>query len=156
MSILSDEDYMQRAIALAVEAQKNGEVPVGAVVVDVNGDVIGEGANATISRHDVTAHAEILALRAAGQHMRNYRLPGCSLYVTLEPCTMCLGAIFHARLSRVMFATADPKTGACGSAVDLANHSKLNHHTQIHQGVLKEACSHMLSQFFKQKRQKVV
>jgi tRNA(adenine34) deaminase len=156
MAILSDEDYMQRAIALALQAQSSGEVPVGAVVVNATGEVIGEGANATISRHDVTAHAEILALRAAGQQMRNYRLPGCSLFVTLEPCAMCLGAIFHARLSRVMFATPDPKTGACGSAVDLANHAKLNHHTFIDQGVLKETCSHMLSQFFKQKRQKVV
>jgi tRNA(adenine34) deaminase len=156
MPILSDEFYMQCAVDLALKAQNNGEVPVGAVVVDANGTVIGEGANATISNRDATAHAEILALRAAGQHMNNYRLPGCSLYVTLEPCTMCIGAIFHARLSRIMFATPDLKTGACGSAVDLVNHPKLNHHTQIEQGVLKETCSHMLSQFFKQKRQKVV
>lgn len=156
MAILSDEEYMQRAVALALEAQNNGEVPVGAVLVDAMGEVIGEGANATITRHDVTAHAEILALRVAGQHMNNYRLPGCSLYVTLEPCAMCLGAIFHARLSRVMFATPDPKTGACGSAINLANQSNLNHHTQIDQGVLKDKCSQMLSQFFKQKRQKVV
>jgi tRNA(adenine34) deaminase len=156
MAILSDEQYMNRAVVLALEAQNNGEVPVGAVLVDAMGEVIGEGANATISSHDVTAHAEILALRMASKHMKNYRLPGCRLFVTLEPCAMCLGAIFHARLSRVMFATPDPKTGACGSAVDLANQSNLNHHTQIDQGVLKETCSHMLSQFFKQKRQKVV
>lgn len=156
MAILSDEKYMERAVALALEAQNNGEVPVGAVLVDAMGEVIGEGGNATISSHDVTAHAEIIALRVAGQRINNYRLPGCSLFVTLEPCAMCLGAIFHARLSRVMFATPDPKTGACGSAFDLANQSGLNHHTQIEQGVLKETCSHMLSQFFKQKRQKVV
>lgn len=154
--MMTDEHYMQRAIAQALLAQKNGEVPVGALVVDPDGQVVGEGANATISLRDATAHAEILALREAGRHLNNYRLPGCSLYVTLEPCAMCLGAIFHARLSRVVFATPDFKTGACGSVVDLTVNPKLNHHTLFEQGVLQETCSTLLSQFFKLKRQKVL
>lgn len=150
-----DEDYMRMAIEQAMMAQTRAEVPVGAVIVDPNGWVVGVGANGTISQHDATAHAEIVAIRAANQSAQNYRLPGHTLYVTLEPCVMCLGAIFHARLSRVVYATPDPKTGACHSVVSLSDEKRLNHHTTFEHGVLQHECAQMLSHFFKSKRQKV-
>ena len=147
---------MQHALMLADRAEALGEIPIGAVLVDDEGNILGEGWNLSIIENDPTAHAEIVALRNAAQNIQNYRLLNTTLYVTLEPCAMCLGAIFHARLSRVVFATPDFKTGACGSVVDLTVNPKLNHHTLFEQGVLQETCSTLLSQFFKLKRQKVL
>lgn len=148
---MNDEDYMQIAIALANQAGANGEVPVGAIVVK-NGEVIGRGFNQPISTHDPSAHAEMVALRDAAQFLSNYRLVDCELFVTLEPCVMCMGAIFHARITRVIFGAADPKTGACGSAIDLPSVEKLNHHAQITTNICGEACGKILSDFFKQRR----
>lgn len=142
---------MQQAIAAAKEAKALGEVPVGAVLVK-NGEVIATGFNQPIGRHDPTAHAEIAALRAAAEALGNYRLPGCTLYVTLEPCAMCAGAMMHARLERVVFGAADPKTGACGSVLNLFAEEKLNHHTTVTQGVLAEECSSLLKTFFAERR----
>jgi len=142
---------MQQAIAAAKEAKALGEVPVGAVLVK-NGEVIATGFNQPIGRHDPTAHAEIAALRAAAEALGNYRLPGCTLYVTLEPCVMCAGAMMHARLERVVFGAADPKTGACGSVLNLFAEEKLNHHTTVTQGVLAEECSSLLKTFFAERR----
>ncbi|MHB0985521.1 MAG: tRNA adenosine(34) deaminase TadA [Sulfuricella sp.] len=144
---------MRHALTLAREAGDAGEVPVGAVVVK-EGEIVGRGFNAPISRHDPTAHAEITALRAAAERLGNYRLPGCSLYVTLEPCAMCMGAIFHARIARVVFGAADPKTGACGSVIDLAAEARLNHHAEVTGGVLAGECGGLLSGFFAQRRGK--
>lgn len=144
---------MRHALALAREAWDAGEVPVGAVVVK-EGEIVGRGFNAPISRHDPTAHAEIMALRAAAERLGNYRLPGCSLYVTLEPCAMCLGAIFHARIARVVYGASDPKTGACGSVIDLPAEVRLNHHAEVTGGVLAGECGGLLSQFFAQRRGK--
>ena len=144
---------MRHALALAREAWDAGEVPVGAVVVK-EGEIVGRGFNAPISRHDPTAHAEITALRAAAERLGNYRLPGCSLYVTLEPCAMCMGAIFHARIARVVFGASDPKTGACGSVIDLAAEARLNHHAEVTGGVLAGECGGLLSGFFAQRRGK--
>ncbi len=146
-----DEEMMRRALALAHRGGELGEVPVGAVVV-LDGDVIGEGYNAPIARHDPTAHAEIQAMRVAAEQVGNYRLVGASLYVTLEPCAMCAGAMMHARLARVTFGTADPKTGACGSVVNLFAEQRLNHHTEIVSGVLADECAALLRNFFRARR----
>lgn len=143
---------MREALALAAEAADAGEVPVGAVVVR-EGRVIGRGYNRPVSAADPTAHAEIVALREAAAAEGNYRLPGCELYVTLEPCAMCVGAMVHARLARVVYGAADPKTGACGSVVDLTSLST-NHHTQFGGGVLAEQCGAVLRAFFAQRRQR--
>ena len=143
---------MRLAIEQAHAAQAQGEVPVGAVVVDSRGDVLGVGFNRTIQDHDPTGHAEIVALRAAAQHLANYRLPDATLYVTLEPCAMCMGAIMHARLARVVFAASDPKTGACGSVINLPQESRLNHHTEVIGGVLGQECGETLREFFRQRR----
>ena len=151
----SDERFMLAALDLAKQARDAGEVPVGAVVVqhgEAGDAIIGRGFNAPISRHDPSAHAEIMALRDAAQTLQNYRLPGCSLYVTLEPCAMCLGAIFHARIARVVYGAADPKTGACGSVVDLSSSTQLNHHAEIVGGVLADEASALLKQFFAERR----
>src|SRR5687768_12239939 len=121
---MEPEMSMEQALACAREAQSAGEVPVGAVLADATGAVIARAANSPIARHDPTAHAEMLVLRAAGQALGNYRLPGCVLYVTLEPCAMCVGALVHARIARIVYGAPDPKTGACGSVLDLAAHSK--------------------------------
>jgi tRNA(adenine34) deaminase len=142
---------MRQAIAQAHNAWALGEVPVGAVVVK-DGQVIATGFNQPIGTHDPTAHAEIMALRAAASIIGNYRLPGCELYVTLEPCAMCSGAMMHARLARVVFGAADPKTGACGSIVDLFSQQKLNHHTEVTGGVLADECSALLKEFFADRR----
>ena len=141
---------MQQAEA----AWRIGEVPVGAVVVDGQGNVLGVGYNRTIIDSDPTAHAEIVALRAAAQHLDNYRLPGLTLYVTLEPCVMCIGAMLHARLARVVYGATDPKTGACGSVLDVGAVDRLNHHTTVIGGVLAEPCGNMLRQFFRERRSK--
>jgi tRNA(adenine34) deaminase len=146
-----DINFMQIALTLAEQAIKNNEVPVGAVVVK-DGIVIGRGSNATIGEHDPTAHAEIMALREAAKHLGNYRLVDCTLYVTLEPCAMCAGAIQHARIARLIYGASDPKTGACGSVINLMTEPKLNHHTEVKSGVLAEECGGILTTFFKQRR----
>jgi tRNA(adenine34) deaminase len=148
---MSDAKYMSEALALAVVAKQAGEVPVGAVVVE-GGRIIGRGFNAPISSHDPTAHAEIQALRAAALALGNYRLSGCTLYVTLEPCAMCAGAIQHARLARVVFGAADPKTGACGSVINLFSEPLLNHHTRVEGGMLASQCGELLTSFFRERR----
>jgi tRNA(adenine34) deaminase len=147
----ADEEFMRAALDLARQAAQAGEVPVGAVVVK-DGQIIGRGSNAPISRHDPSAHAEMVALRDAAQHIGNYRLVDCELFVTLEPCVMCVGAMFHARISRVVFGAYDAKTGAAGSVLDLFGESRLNHHAQVQGGVLGEECAHILSNFFAQRR----
>jgi len=146
-----DELWMRRALDLARSGAERGEVPVGAVVV-LDGEVIGEGYNAPISRHDPTAHAEIRAMRAAARAIGNYRLGGTSLYVTLEPCAMCAGAMLHARIARVVFGAPDPKTGACGSVIDLFAQQQLNHHAQVVGGVLAGECAAVLRDFFQARR----
>ena len=139
--------YMGEALVLARAAQARGEVPVGAIVVQ-DGTIIGRGGNAPIAANDPTAHAEIAALRDAARVLGNYRLPGCSLYVTLEPCTMCVGAILHARIARLVFGARDPKTGACGSVIDVFGEPRLNHHATVLGGVLADECGKLLSDFF--------
>ena len=147
----SDTEYMTAALALAWSAKEAGEVPVGAVVVS-DGRVVGRGYNAPISSHDPSAHAEIQAMRAASLALGNYRLTECTLYVTLEPCPMCAGAIQHARVARVVFGASDPKTGACGSVIDLFAEPLLNHHTQVEGGVLAQQCGELLTNFFRERR----
>lgn len=147
---------MSLAMQQAELAWQLGEVPVGALVVDAQGQVLGAGCNRTITDSDPTAHAEIVALRSAAQHLDNYRLPGLSLYVTLEPCVMCIGAMLHARLARVVYGASDPKTGACGSVLDVGAVARLNHHTTIIGGVLAEPCGDMLRRFFRERRTKEI
>jgi tRNA(adenine34) deaminase len=147
---MDDEGFMREALALAAQAEARGEVPVGALVVS-DGGVIGRGFNQPIGAHDPSAHAEVVALREAAARAGNYRLPGATLYVTLEPCAMCAGAIMHARIGRVVFGARDPKTGACGSVVDLFA-SPLNHHATVTGGVLGDACGARLSAFFTARR----
>ena len=144
-------DFMQAALALAANAADNGEVPVGALVVR-DGEIIGRGQNSMIARNDPTAHAEILALRDAARHLGNYRLVDCELYVTLEPCAMCAGAMMHARIARVIFGASDPKTGACGSVVDLFAEQRLNHHAEVTGGILADTCAQQLKDFFALRR----
>jgi tRNA(adenine34) deaminase len=148
---MDDESWMNEALALAREAGAMGEVPVGAVVV-LDGQIIGRGFNQPIGRHDPTAHAEVMALRDAATRLGNYRLPGATLYVTLEPCLMCAGAIMHARLARVVFGATDPKTGVAGSVLDLFAEARLNHHAEITGGVCAEECGQLLSSFFAARR----
>ena len=147
-----DQSFMRAALSLAQRARDAGEVPVGAVVVK-DGEIIGRGFNQPITSSDPTSHAEIVALREAAAKLRNYRLVDCELYVTLEPCMMCVGAMLHARLKRVVFGAADPKTGACGSVVNLPAEEKLNHHAGFEGGVLAGECGEMLKAFFREKRQ---
>ena len=142
---------MAAALALAQAAKSRGEVPVGAVVVK-NGAIIGRGGNGPIAANDPTAHAEIAALRDAAQALANYRLPGCDLYVTIEPCAMCAGAILQARIGRVVFGARDLKTGACGSVIDLFAEPRLNHHAQVTGGVLASECGKLMSEFFSERR----
>lgn len=148
---MPDTVFMQLALQQAQRAWDLGEVPVGAVVVK-DGVVLATGCNAPIGRHDPCAHAEIIALRAAAEKLGNYRLPGCELYVTLEPCAMCSGAMLHARLARVVFGASDPKTGAAGSVLDLFAQPQLNHHTALTGGVMADECGAMLKGFFVQRR----
>jgi len=150
---MSDSDFMQIALDLAQQAAAVGEVPVGAIVVK-NGEIIGRGSNAPIGTHDPTAHAEIRAMRDAAQRIGNYRLVDCTLYVTLEPCAMCSGAIQHARIAKLIYGASDPKTGACGSVVNLMAEPKLNHHTEMASGVLASECGALLSAFFSARRKK--
>jgi len=146
-----NEDFMLLALEMAKDAALNNEVPVGAIVVK-DGLVIGRGSNAPIGTHDPTAHAEIVAMRQAAMHLGNYRLIDCTLYVTLEPCAMCVGTIQHARISKLVYGAMDPKTGACGSVINLMNEPKLNHHTEVIGGVLAQECGAILSAFFKERR----
>ena len=148
---MADAHFMHLALAQAQHAWDLGEVPVGAVVVK-DGEVIAQGFNQPIGRHDPTAHAEIVALRAAADKLGNYRLPGCELFVTLEPCAMCSGAMLHARLARVVYGATDPKTGACGSVLNLFEQSALNHHTALAGGVMADEASAMLRGFFAERR----
>jgi tRNA(adenine34) deaminase len=148
---MSDRDFMQLALEQAHHAWKLGEVPVGAVVVK-DGVVIASGFNQPIGKHDPTAHAEIVALRAAAEKLGNYRLPGCELYVTLEPCAMCSGAMMHARLARVVYGASDPKTGVCGSVLNLFEQERLNHHTEVAGGVMADEASAILKAFFAERR----
>jgi tRNA(adenine34) deaminase len=144
--------WMQQAFGLAEQAANAGEVPVGALIVR-DGELLGSGWNRPIGTHDPTAHAEVQALRDAAQRAGNYRLPGCDLYVTLEPCPMCASAIVHARIRRVIYAAADPKGGACGSVFDLLpSDRRFNHHTACIGGVLSEPCSQLLRDFFRTRR----
>ena len=149
-----DLHFMKLAQAAAEEARAAGEVPVGAVLVR-GAEVIAKGFNHPIGAHDPSAHAEMVALRAAAQSLENYRLPGCELYVTLEPCLMCAGAIMHARIARVVFGARDPKTGACGSVVDAFANPQLNHHTTVVGGALESECAAALKSFFADRRRAV-
>jgi tRNA(adenine34) deaminase len=149
---MTDEAFMHEALSLARRAAEAGEVPVGAVVVK-DGAVIGRGHNRPVSGRDPTAHAEVIALRDAARNVGNYRLAECSLYVTLEPCAMCAGAIMHARIGRVVYGAADPKSGACGGVVNLFAENRLNHHATVVGGVLAEEAARLLQDFFAQRRE---
>jgi tRNA(adenine34) deaminase len=148
---MTDLDAMQAALIEAHAAAESGEVPIGAVAV-LNGEIIARGQNSVIRTNDPTAHAEIIALRAAAQALGNYRLNGVTLYVTLEPCAMCAGAMIHARIDRLVYAAADPKAGAAGSVLDVLNHLRLNHQMQIEQGTLAEESAELLRSFFRERR----
>ena len=148
----TDEELMQLAIAQAEAAELAGEVPVGAIVVSAAGNILGRGNNQVLRTSDPTAHAEIVALRSAGLALANYRLTGCTLYCTLEPCAMCAGAILHARLARLVYASPDPKAGACGSVLSVLNHPQLNHRVNVTTGPLQETSSALLTSFFRSRR----
>ena len=149
-----DEFFMRQAIELAMKAQSHNEIPVGAVIV-VNGEIIGEGFNQSIMNNDPSAHAEMMAIRHAGKTLDNYRLIDCTLYVTLEPCMMCSGLLVHSRISRLVYAAKDLKTGAAGSAFNLVEHEKHNHKIEVTSGVLAEECGQLLSSFFKRRRKEI-
>lgn len=152
MSAEGDAALMRRALEAARAAGAAGEVPIGAVLVDAAGAVLAESGNAPIREHDPTAHAEVNVLRAAGRALGNYRLPGTTLYVTLEPCPMCASAIVHARVERLVFAASDPKTGACGSVLDLVRDARLNHRVAVESGVLGDEAATLLREFFFERR----
>ncbi len=149
---IHDQQFMQRAIELALQAEAINEIPVGAVVV-YQGKIIGEGFNQSISLSDPSAHAEMQAIRQAGQYLNNYRLIDCSLYVTLEPCSMCAGLLVHSRIKRLIYGACDAKTGAAGSVFNLVAHEKLNHKIDVNAGVMGKQCGEILSAFFKRRRQ---
>jgi tRNA(adenine34) deaminase len=151
-STFEDEKLMRRALELAREAAAAHEVPVGAVLVSAEGVVLAEASNAPIRLQDPTAHAEILALRRAALRVGNYRLPGTALYVTLEPCAMCAGALVHARVARLVYAAADPKSGACGSVLDVVGNERLNHRVEVRGGVLEAEAAALLKEFFQARR----
>ncbi|WP_081296913.1 tRNA adenosine(34) deaminase TadA [Gilliamella sp. App4-10] len=148
----SDEIWMQHALMLANRAESIGEIPVGAVIVDENNQIIGEGFNQPISKHNPTAHAEIIAIEQAGKFLNNYRIINTTLYVTLEPCIMCAGAIIHSRIKRVVYGASDYKTGAAGSFIDILAQQGINHYAEVKGGVLANECSAILSDFFKKRR----
>ena len=149
--MISDLEAMREALGEARKASAAGEVPIGAVIV-CRGEMIARGQNSVIRTSDPTAHAEIVALRQAARTFGNYRLNGCILYVTLEPCVMCAGAMVHARLDRLVYAAADPKAGACGSVLSIINHPQLNHQMQVQQGLLSDQCAELLRTFFRDRR----
>jgi tRNA(adenine34) deaminase len=148
---MSDEDYVRRALDQARLAAESGEVPIGAVVV-YQGEILGLGRNSVLGSHDPTAHAEIVAMRAAAQQLKNYRLVDCELYSTLEPCAMCAGTIIHARIARLVYGAPDPKAGAAGSVLSVLNHPQLNHQLEVTSGVLAEECGELLRAFFRERR----
>ncbi|MEE9445199.1 MAG: tRNA adenosine(34) deaminase TadA [Cocleimonas sp.] len=147
------QKWMSRALLLAERSREEGEVPVGAIIIR-DDKLVGEGWNQPIKKHDSSAHAEIMAIRAAGIALKNYRLPDTTLYVTLEPCTMCAGAIIHARVAKVIFGTPDPRTGSAGSAIDIFSKDYHNHHVDVEGGILQDECGQILRDFFREKRQK--
>lgn len=149
--MMTELEFMQQALNEANAAAEAGEVPIGAIVVH-NGEIIGRGQNRVLRDSDPTAHAEIVAMRAAARALKNYRLTGCELYVTLEPCAMCAGAMIHARLSRLIYAAADPKAGAVNSVLAVLNHPQLNHQMQIETGILAEESGELLRNFFRERR----
>lgn len=149
----NDVDWMQHALVLARQGGAAGEVPVGAVVVDAQGRILGEGFNQPIGAHDPTAHAEIVALRQAAAILGNYRLPGTTLYVTLEPCLMCCGALVHARVKRLVYAATEPKSGAVESAFEVLANPRLNHRVSVTAGVLADVSTNLLQSFFSQRRE---
>ncbi len=146
-----DEEWMQHAFQLAKKSEEHDEVPVGAIIVYQN-EIIGEGWNQPILSHDPTAHAEIMALKNAGEKIGNYRLPESTMYVTLEPCVMCAGAIVHARIAKLVYAVDDEKTGACGSVYNLVQAEESNHHVEVEKGILERQCQTLIQDFFKEKR----
>jgi len=152
---MTDEDlkFMKLALGLAKKAELKNEVPVGALIVQ-NGEIIGQGMNTSISDHDPTSHAEINAIREAAKSIKNYRLKDCAIYVTLEPCAMCVGAIQHARIDKIIYGAHDPKTGACGSMIDLISVKEINHHAEAIGGILEKECGQILKDFFLSKRKK--
>lgn len=151
--MLDDVEHLRAAIDEALSAEAAGEVPVGAIIVAPDGQtIVGRGQNRVLRDNDPTAHAEIVALRQAGVTLANYRLTGCTLYVTLEPCAMCAGAILHARIARLVYGAADPKAGACGSVLSVMNHPQLNHRVELLSGLVAEECGFMLSNFFVERR----
>ena len=147
-----DEKWMQIAIREANLAKNKGEVPVGAIIIQ-NNRIIAKAHNSPISKNDPTAHAEVLAIRNASKKLQNYRLPGTTLYVTLEPCAMCLGAVIHARINRIVFGTSDPKSGVCGSTANLTSETFFNHKIIVNGGILEQDCKQILQSFFKLRRQ---
>ena len=149
---MTDLDYMHLALAEARAAEAAGEVPVGAIVVSPSGEILARGNNRVLRDHDPTAHAEIVALRAAGLALANYRLLDCTLFCTLEPCAMCAGAILHARIARLVYAAPDPKAGACGSVLSVMNHPALNHRVELASGLLADESSTLLTNFFRARR----
>jgi tRNA(adenine34) deaminase len=149
---MTDQTAMELAIAEARAAEAAGEVPVGAVLLSADGEILATGNNRVLRDNDPTAHAEIVALRSAGRALGNYRLLGCTLFCTLEPCAMCAGAILHARIARLVYAAPDPKAGACGSVLSVMNHPALNHRVELVRGVLADECSSMLTSFFRERR----
>jgi tRNA(adenine34) deaminase len=149
---VTDQEYMEEALLEARQARDEGEVPIGALVVDPAGRIIGRGRNRPIAAQDPTAHAEIVALRQAAARVGNYRLPGCTMYVTIEPCVMCVGALLLARIQRLVFGAADPKAGAVVSLFRLADDPRLNHRLEVAPGVAAEACRQLLQDFFRRKR----
>ncbi|MBA4369286.1 MAG: tRNA adenosine(34) deaminase TadA [Desulfobacterium sp.] len=152
---MDHEHYIKLALEQAAKARQINEVPVGALLVDNTGNVLARGFNQTISMHDPTAHAEILVLRQTGHYVQNYRLLNTTLYVTIEPCIMCMGAIIHARVERVVFGARDPKWGGAGSVYNLADHNYLNHSVKIVSGVCEQECREMIQAFFREKRKSV-
>lgn len=150
----SDEYWMIEALKRADIAEQHGEIPVGAIVVKDN-QIIAEGYNLSITQHDPSAHAEMMAIRQAGKHIENYRMLDCTLYVTLEPCSMCAGLLVHSRIKRLVFGARDEKTGSAGSIMDLTRHEKLNHQIDVTSGILAEVCSEKLSAFFKKRRAEI-
>jgi len=150
-SMNTHQQWMAHALRLAGRSRDEGEVPVGAVLVKDN-DIIGEGWNQPIARHDASAHAEIMAIRAAGRALNNYRLPDTTLYVTLEPCTMCAGAIIHARIANLVYGAPDPRTGTAGSVIDIFSKGYHNHQVMVQGGVMQEECGQILKGFFRERR----
>jgi tRNA(adenine34) deaminase len=149
---MTDRFYMEIALKEAAGGERSGEVPVGAVLVDGKGRIVARACNSPIAASDPSAHAEINVLRKAGKRMGNYRLSGCTLYVTIEPCPMCAGAMVHARIRRVVFGAPDLKAGACGTVMDIAGHARLNHGIEVTGGILEERCAELLRGFFRKKR----